>query len=339
MTLFMRNLQGGQNARYPVDGPSVFRCQRHHGVGIPAHTVNLFAGGEAPLFEVYIASADGGEVVTSAGQALRVDCALADIGHTDLVVIPGFLYTLQGAMPSFGHYREWLRAQYARGATLAAMCNATFLLAESGLLNGARATTHWAFADLFRRRFPDVLLDERQILCEDGKLVTSGGVTAAMDLLLHLVRRFASLELAQTCSKYLLIDNVRIMQSPYVMWTMPKKHADQDILRVQNWLEDNFNKPLLIDEVASQFGFGVRNFKRRFKDATGQAPLAYLQALRLEKAKHLLESSRMTIDSITFKVGYEDSNSFRRLFQQRVGLSPAAYRKKFQPRPSTLKRS
>lgn len=303
------------------------------------HAANLFAGGKAPLFEIRTVSLDGGDVITSAGQALRVDCALTDVGHTDLVVIPGFLFTLQGALPSFARYRDWLKARHAQGATLAAMCNAAFLLAETGLLDGARATTHWAFADLFRRRFPDVRLDEQQIICEDGRLLTSGGATAAMDLLLHLVRRFASLELAQTCSKYLLIDSARTRQSPYVMWTMPKNHADQDILRVQNWLADNFDKPLLIDGLASQFGFGVRNFKRRFKDATGQAPLAYLQALRLEKAKHLLESSRMTIDSITFKVGYEDSNSFRRLFQQRVGLSPAAYRKKFQPRPAPRRRS
>ncbi|MBV7534876.1 helix-turn-helix domain-containing protein [Duganella sp. sic0402] len=290
---------------------------------------NLFS--EQPVFDIVTASLDGKPVTTLRGQTLQPETALNDIADTDLVLIPGFLFTLREALPGFGRYGEWLRKQHAQGAVLATMCTATFMLAENGLLSGARATTHWAFADLFRKRYPDVGMDERQNLCEDNGLMTSGGASAAMDLLLHLIRRYGSLELAQKCSRYLLIDNARSEQSVYVLWSMPKSHGDADILRVQNWLEQNYDKPLCMDELAPRFGFGVRNFIRRFKDATGYTPLSYLQTLRLEKAKHLLESTRMSLDSITFKVGYEDSNSFRRLFQQRVGLLPAAYRKKFQP--------
>lgn len=293
---------------------------------------NLFADAGEPLFEVAVASHDGLPVPSLSGQALQAEVALEQVARTDLVLIPGFLFTLREALPGFHRYRDWLRQQHAQGAVLAAMCTATFMLAEADLLGGTRATTHWAFAELFRRRYPDALLDERQILCEDNRLISSGGASAAVDLLLHLVRRFASLELAQLCSRYLLIDNVRGEQSSYVLWSMPKSHGDADILRVQNWLDEHFGQPLLIDELAGRFGFGVRNFKRRFKEATGYTPLAYLQTLRLEKAKQLLETTRMSLDSITFAVGYEDSNSFRRLFQQRVGLLPAAYRKKFQAR-------
>lgn len=290
---------------------------------------NLFA--DTPPFELVSASCDGQDVNAWGGQVLRVDRALGDIAHTDLVVIPGFLFTLKDALPAFAGYGPWLRQQHGQGAVLASMCTAAFMLAETGLLEDTRATTHWAFAELFRRRYTEVDLDPTQIVCEDNRLVTSGGASAAMDLLLHLVRRFASLELAQTCGKYLLVDTARSEQSVYVMWSLPKSHGDSDVLRVQNWLEAHFEQPLLIDDVARQFGFGVRNFKRRFKDATGYTPLTYLQTLRLEKAKQLLESTRMTLDSITYKVGYEDGNSFRRLFRQRVGLLPAAYRKKFQP--------
>ncbi|WP_432378031.1 GlxA family transcriptional regulator [Duganella sp. P38] len=288
---------------------------------------NLFAG--EPLFDVVTASLHGRPVVTLRGQTLQPETALADIARTDLVLIPGFLFTLREALPGFGRYGAWLRSQHAQGAVLATMCTATFMLAESGLLSGVRATTHWAFAELFQKRYPDVRMDARQNLCEDNRLMTSGGASAAMDLLLHLIRRYGSLELAQKCSRYLLIDNAGSEQSVYVMWSMPKSHGDADILRVQNWLEDHYAQPLCIEELAPRFGFGVRNFMRRFKEATGYTPLAYLQTLRLEKAKQLLESTRMSLDSITFKVGYEDSNSFRRLFQQRVGLLPAAYRKKF----------
>lgn len=292
---------------------------------------NLFADTVEVPFEVVIASLDGEEVAAWGGQRLRADRSIDQIARTDLVLIPGFLFTLKDALPTFSAYGPWLRQQHARGAVVASMCTAAFMLGEAGMLNGIRATTHWAFADLFRRRYADVCLEDTQIICEDNRLVTSGGASAAMDLLLHLVRRFASLELAQKCGKYLLVDSVRSEQSVYVMWSLPKNHGDIDILQVQNWLEQHFDQPLLIDEVARQFGFGARNFKRRFKDATGYTPITYLQTLRLEKAKQLLETTRMTQDSITYAVGYEDGNSFRRLFRQRVGLLPAAYRKKFQP--------
>lgn len=294
-------------------------------------SANLFVDGAEPPFELVVASLDGDDVVAWGGQRLHVDRPIGKIRQTELVVIPGFLFTLQDALPGFSSYGPWLRRQHSSGAVVVSMCTASFMLAEAGMLNGLRTTTHWAFADLFRRRYPEVFLDETQILCEDQRIITSGGASAALDVLLHLVRRFASLELAQKCAKYLLIDNVRSQQSVYVMWSLPKTHGDEEILRVQRWLEENFGEQLLIDDIAQRFGFGVRNFKRRFKEATSYTPLAYLQTLRLEKAKHLLESTRMTLGSITYQVGYEDSNSFRRLFQHKVGMLPAAYRKKFQP--------
>ncbi|RBH57489.1 MULTISPECIES: helix-turn-helix domain-containing protein [Pseudomonas] len=292
---------------------------------------NLFADSASPPFEVVCASLTGADVAAWGGQKLRVDRSIEAIAHTDLVLIPGFLFTLKDALPTFADHGPWLRQQHAQGAVLASMCTAAFMLAEAGLLDGIRGTTHWAFADLFRRRYAKVRLDEAQMLYEDNRLITSGGASAAMDLLLFLVRRFASLDLARKCSKYLLVDKIRTQQSTYATWTPPKLHGDAEILRVQNWLDAHFQQPVLIDDIAQQFAFGVRNFKRRFKDATGYPPLLYLQTLRLERAKQLLESTRMSVGSITNAVGYEDSNSFRRLFQQRVGLLPAAYRKQFQP--------
>lgn len=289
---------------------------------------NLFA--DSPPFEVVVASLDGQAVNAWGGQRLQVDCSTAQIAQTDLVLIPGFLFTLKEALPTFAAFGPWLREQHGRGAVLASMCTAAFLLAETGVLQGLHATTHWAFAELFRRRYADVILDDAQMLCEENRVITCGGASAAMDLMLHLIRRFGSPELAHTCGKYLLIDTVRTVQSVYAMWSLPKSHGDAEILRVQHWLEQHCAQALVIDDVARRFGFGVRNFKRRFKDATGYTPIAYVQTLRLERAKQMLESTRMTLESITYAVGYEDSNSFRRLFQQRVGMLPAAYRKRFQ---------
>ncbi|WP_248798422.1 GlxA family transcriptional regulator [Pseudomonas sp. MWU13-2105] len=292
---------------------------------------NLFADTASQPFELTRASLKGADVAAWGSQMLRVDQSIEAITRTDLVLIPGFLFTLKDALPTFAAHGPWLRQQHAQGAVVVSMCTATFMLAETGLLDGVRATTHWAFADLFRRRYAKVHLDEAQMLCEDKRLITSGGASAAMDLLLFLVRRFASVDLARKCAKYLLVDTMRTQQSVYTTWSPPKHHGDEEILQVQHWLEEHFQQPLLIDDVAQQFAFGIRNFKRRFKEATGYPPLLYLQTLRLERAKQLLESTRMSVGSITNAVGYEDSNSFRRLFQQRVGLLPAAYRKKFQP--------
>lgn len=292
---------------------------------------NRFAApGEAP-FRLRSASLDGRAVQTLSGQRLQPDHALADVGRTDLVLLPGFLFTLREALPRFAAHGPWLRQQHASGATLAAMCTAGFVLAECGLLAGRRATTHWAFAALMRRRHPDVRLDERQILCEDERLLTSGGATAAMDLLHHLLQRHAPPELAQRCAHHLLVDAVRPSQEPYAQWAAPRQHGDEAVLRVQDWLDAHHTEPLAIDALARRFGFGERNFKRRFKEATGLAPLAYVQALRLAQARQLLETTRLSVDVITARVGYEDASSFRRLFQQRVGLAPTAYRKRFQP--------
>ncbi|MDW3711212.1 MULTISPECIES: GlxA family transcriptional regulator [Pseudomonas] len=290
---------------------------------------NRFAAPAPAPFTLSVASLDGQPVANASGRTMAVDAAIDDVARTDLVLIPGFLFSLREALPAFERYRPWLRRQHGQGAVIASMCTASFMLADTGLLDGIEATTHWAFADLLRRRYPEVRLDERRILCEDGRLISSAGASAAMDLLLHLIRRFASRELAQQCSRYLLIDGTRSEQSVYVSWSMPRGHGDEAVLRVQDWMEANFTAPLGIDELAARFGFGVRNFKRRFKEATGSTPLAYLQALRLEKAKQLLETTRLGFDEITSRVGYEDSNSFRRLFSQRVGISPAAFRKRF----------
>ncbi|WP_369987573.1 GlxA family transcriptional regulator [Pseudomonas xanthosomatis] len=283
----------------------------------------------AEPFSVHVASLEGQPVRNALGRSMAVDGALSGIERTDLVIIPGFLFTLRDALPTFGNYRSWLRRQHEQGAVIASMCTATFMLAHAGLLDGVEATTHWAFADLFRRKFPKVRLEDQRILCERGRIISSAGASSVVDMMLHIIRRFASRELAQQCSSFLLLDGVRTSQSVYVTWSMPRGHADSAIFKVQDWMEEHFEKPCKIDDIATRFGFGERNFKRRFKEATGYSPLEYLQTLRLEKAKQLLETTRLCFDSITDRVGYEDSNSFRRLFCQRVGISPSVFRKRF----------
>jgi len=211
----------------------------------------------------------------------------------------------------------------------AAVCAGAFLLAQTGLLKGRKATTHWNLADSFAKRFPDIVLKREKMLIDEDDYITAGGVTAYMDLSLYLTARFGSPELAASLSKLLLIDPSRHLQSPYQTCSFIKNHGNTAILAVQKWLEGNYTKPIIIHDLADKVGLGKRTFMRKFKKATGDTPLEYLQHLRIEGARKLLETTSETVEGITFKSGYEDISSFRKLFKNQTGLSPSAYRKKF----------
>ncbi|BDM22253.1 helix-turn-helix domain-containing protein [Pseudomonas sp. LRP2-20] len=290
---------------------------------------NLIASQTTRKFTITIASLNGKPVYNSSGRELKTDAALKDIKHTDIVLIPGYVFSLTEAQPSFNQYSEWLKTQHAQGAFLASMCTSAFMLAEAGLLNEIEATTHWAFLSKLKRNYPGVCINEGRMVYEHNRIATSAGANAAVDLLLHIVRKFMSLEVALRCSEYFYAHPPKAQQSEHPFWALPKQHGDRAILQIQDWMEANLARKIVIAEICQKFGFGERNFKRRFLDATGFPPLSYLQLLRIEEAKRLLEMTEASIDAIINKIGYEDSNSFRRLFVQRVGLSPAKYRKKF----------
>jgi hypothetical protein len=174
------------------------------------------------------ASLDGGGHLR--GQTLHAELALGTISHTDLVLVPGFCSRCATPCRALAATPTGCASSTPRRRT-GLLCTGAFMLAETGLLDDARATTHWALADLFRRRYPQIRMAERDVLCEDNRVITSGGAGASAHLLLHLIRRYGSLELAQKCSRYLLIDSAPTEQSVYVMWNMPKAHGDADILR------------------------------------------------------------------------------------------------------------
>lgn len=301
-----------------------------------ANVLHLHAGkqgGQASdeiLFRVTSASVDGREVRCTGGLRLTPDCALADCGAAQLIIVPGFMFNILGVLPQLKGMVEWLQARHRQGSYIASMCTGAFVVAEAGLLDGRCATTHWVFSEQFARRFPQVRLQTERTVTDDGQIMCSGGSTSGSDLLLHLIRKFASPQLAAECAKKLLVDVSVRSQTPYSSTTFKKNHSDADILKVQIWLERRLSECIFMEQVADEFGLSMRNFIRRFKDATGQTPIQYLQNLRIEKAKLLLESSQEPFDRITLRVGYEDSNSFRRLFRERVGLSPSAYRKRFE---------
>jgi transcriptional regulator GlxA family with amidase domain len=248
----------------------------------------------------------------------------------DVVLVPAMMQAIeQQVRPGPPQLVEWLLRQHARGACLSSVCAGSFLLAQTGLLDGRSATTHWHLAREFEASFPRVRLQPQKMLIDAHDVITAGGVTAYFDLALHLVRRFGSSELAAGCSKFLLIDPRRSSQSPYQTGQFRKSHADQAILSLQEYLEQHFGHHLTLEQMGRIAGLEQRTLLRRFRKATGDSPVMYLQRIRIEAARRHLELSQESIEQIAWKVGYEDGSSFNRLFKKMTGMSPGSYRKKF----------
>ena len=207
------------------------------------------------------------------------------------------------------------------------------MLAEAGLLDGQQATTHWSYAPLFRREYPHVALHEDRILVQTGpghSVVCSGGASSWQDLALLLVAKHGGTEEAIRMSKLFLYQWHRDGQLPYASMIQNVNHGDAVILRSQTWIAQNYERADIVTELVRQSGLPKRTFDRRFRSATGYSPLAYVQALRVEEAKQILETTMTAVDSVSREVGYEDTASFRRLFRRLAGMGPADYRRKFQ---------
>lgn len=200
-------------------------------------------------------------------------------------------------------------------------------MAEAGLLNDVPATTPWWFAEEFQRRYPQVKLDADKTLIDSGRVITAGAMTAHTDLSLHLLRRIGGAALARSVSGIMLVDGARASQRPFM--SVRKEFADPLLQNAVAWMSRHLARPVSIDELADAMHVSYRTLNRRFVEGASMAPLAYLQALRIERAKELLEDSNSDLETIIEQVGYEDASSFRRLFKRAIGLSPAQYRKRF----------
>ncbi len=286
-------------------------------------------GNPTPLFTTRIVTPDGKPVTTNGRIVLTPDHSMEDIQTTDMIIIPAFFmpYDLTGSRADL--ICDWLRHHYSNGTKLTSTCTGTFLLARAGLLDGKIATTNWLFAGLFKKRFPEVDLRVDRIFTEDSGIYCTGAATAFMDLCLHFIEIYGSARLARRCSKSLLVDHERTDQTPYMVYDFGKNHSDDTILKSQQVMEENFAEKISIDTLSKDAGLSPRHFKRRFKKATGENPLTYLQLLRIETAKRELETTQKPVTEITWGVGYEDINSFRKLFRKHTGMSPKEYRNRF----------
>jgi len=283
-------------------------------------------------FDVEVVSVDGRPVKCLGNIYVQPQRSILEVQDPDLIVIAS-IANIDEVMRKHPETVEWLMRHHREGAHLAGVCTGVYLLAETGLLDGKTATTHWGFARDFQLRYPKINLRADRLITDEGDLFCSGGPSSGADLAFYLVNKYMGRELSLQCSKAMAHDFARRFQAPYSVFQLQKNHGDDTILDVQKYLERNFDKPISNAAMAAKFGMSLRAFERRFKKATGDTPLVYLRRVRVDAAKRLLETSGISFAEITFRVGYEDVSSFRRVFIKDVGLRPREYKHKFQYAP------
>lgn len=269
----------------------------------------------------------------SNGILIRVDTTLEDCPAASVICVPEI--NLPPGAPLAERFQVeigWLKQRFASGTVLAATCSGAMLFAEAGLLDGHEATTHWAWCDIMDARFPRVKVQPQRALVTAGdgqRLIMAGGGTSYLDLALYLIARMTDVETAMQVARLNLIDWHHIGQQPFARLSRTRQVEDAVIARCQTWIAEHYDKPNPVSNLVLFCGLPERTFKRRFHLATGMTPLEYVQSLRLEEAKHLLETTTQAVESIANEVGYEDSGYFGRLFKNKVKLTPAQYRRRF----------
>ncbi|GAB3628332.1 transcriptional regulator [Pandoraea terrae] len=284
-------------------------------------------------FEWRFVSLSGKPVVASNGLPIAVRDEVADRPF-DLIFIPSLHYggrkVFERFLGAHAHVYEWLKSEWQRGAWLAANCTGTFALAETGLLDGRVATTTWWLEQQFRSRYPLVDLRPDPVITEADRLICAGASASYLLQAIRVVERFSGAAIASRCAKTMLIDISQTSQTPYLPLISEKEHSDALVRRAQHWLIDHLSEPLRVPQLATRLAVSERTLIRRFNAALGESPLTYLQNLRIDTARAMLEGTGLGVEDIASRVGYIDSSSFSRLFKGRIGLSPGAYRARFQ---------
>ena len=286
-----------------------------------------------PGFAVEIVAPRKGEFRAHGGVPVAPHAALSEVARTDVIVVPDI--NLNFGEDPRGRWPEaaaWLADRHARGATVCTVCTGTILAADSGLLDGLEATTHWAATGLFDAYFPKVELKPERVLVHGGndqRIVTTGGAASWEDLALYLIGRFCGPEEAVRIAKLFLFGDRSDGQLAYAAMPRPRHHEDAAVADCQAWLADHYAAANPVARMVARSGLAERTFKRRFRAATGYAPVEYVQTLRIEEAKQLLETTAKPTDEIGAAVGYDDPAFFRKLFKRRTGITPARYRQKF----------
>ena len=293
--------------------------------------VNQFykARGESPVFKVQLVGVSK-EIPVSGGLfTVHADEILQDVKKTDLVIIPAIDGEINAAIESNKEFIPWLIKQYKSGAEVASLCLGAFLLASTGLVSGRKCATHWMAANEFRKMFPDVDLVTEKIITDEQGIYSSGGAFSYLNLILYLIEKYAGRDIAVLSAKVFAIEIDRDSQSPFIIFQGQKEHEDEPIKKAQVFIEKNFQDKITVDQLASMFALGRRNLERRFKKATSNTVVEYIQRVKIEAAKLNLEKLRENVNEVMYNVGYTDPKAFRTTFKRITGLSPIEYRNKY----------
>jgi transcriptional regulator GlxA family with amidase domain len=288
---------------------------------------------QPPRFAARHLSLDGEVYEEVNGRKITPEGRLDTMRAPDLVIVPDLHVDPTQELPEvFGPIADWMRAAHTQGAILTSVCSGAMLLAETGLLDGEEATTHWGFSDAIARRHPNIRLRRERILVPAGeghRIITAGGASAWGDLMLYLITRVAGADEARRIAKVYLIEPHTQGQMCYASLSTGRQHEDQIVGEAQAWAAMNYEHPSPVQTMAQMSDLSERSFLRRFRRATGQSPLAYIQTIRVEEAKQMLETTTTPIDDIAAEVGYSEPSSFRAAFRKHVGVPASAYRKKW----------
>lgn len=285
--------------------------------------------GKMPAFKVELVGLEPETRQTTGIFSIKPDRLIGDVEETDLIIIPAIHDDPRKGIEQNREFIPWIVEQYKGGAEVASLCVGAFFLAATGLLNGKQCATHWMHADIFRKMYPDIDMVDEMIMTEEDGIYTSGGAYAFTDLLLHIIEKYAGREAAILASKAFSLDIERNSQSAFIIFEGQKDHNDKKIIQAQEFIEQNYQDKIRVNQLANQLALSRRTLERRFKKATHNTVTEYKQRVKVEAAKKDLETSRKNVSEVMYEVGYSDTKSFRNLFRRITGLTPLEYRQKY----------
>ncbi|MEO5978178.1 MAG: helix-turn-helix domain-containing protein [Chryseolinea sp.] len=285
--------------------------------------------GADPIFKVQLVGLTQETKLCGGLFTANPDLLINEVEKTDLIIIPAVDGDIEQAIENNKDFLPWIVEHHNKGAEVASLCLGAFILASTGLLNGKRCATHWMAENTFRKMFPEVTLVTEKVITDEHGLYSSGGAFSYMNLILYLIEKYAGREMSILAAKVFAIEIEREDQLSFIIFQGQKDHPDDQIRKAQEFIENNFKEKITVDQLASKFAIGRRNLERRFKKATSNTVVEYIQRVKMEAAKMNLESSRENVNEVMYKVGYTDTKAFRNTFKRITGLSPLQYRTKY----------
>lgn len=294
------------------------------------HTNRYFSMQHKPEpFKIILAGdSKNNNILPVSGQLVHHQ-SLAETSRPDLIIIPAFYGDRDEALKKHAGLIDWIKESYHKGAEVASMCSGSYFLAETGLLKERSCTSHWAdIADL-TSRYPDINFISQMVITDQEGIYTSGGAFSSLNMILYLIEKFCGREVGIWASKMFSLDIDRINQAHFMVFKGQRQHEDEEILNAQAYIEKNYNAQISVDQIAEHSNMSKRNFIRRFKNATQNTPLEYVQRVKIESAKKALESGAQNINLLMYDAGYSDVKTFRQVFKRITGLTPQDYRRKY----------